>query len=206
VDGGSGRRRESARRRRRAGYLSCEWRRMIAMHARYRTAGYLLCRRVHESATGGGHDRKGSDPLRAALGDLSLVTVFSLHMLGAIPNAGHISNSPSNRMGGRAIYFAPPLQVRDGCVAIPDGQDGASRSIPPGWRAPTGRPSEPLDHRPMEPRMKTCHGIELVIPGRDNVPFPSRGQRIRVVDDPPLHAGCSRRRIPRFRRPSPARP
>ncbi len=54
----------------------------------------------------------------------SLVTVFTLHMMGAIPNAGRFfefSIEPNEWV--REIY-APNLEVKDGCVMIPDG---------PGW-------------------------------------------------------------------------
>lgn len=54
----------------------------------------------------------------------SLVTVFTLHMLGAIPNAGsffEFSIEPNEWV--REIY-EPALKVEDGCVRIPDG---------PGW-------------------------------------------------------------------------
>ncbi len=54
----------------------------------------------------------------------SLVTVFALHLLGAIPNAGpylEFSIEPSTWLDG---LFTPALAARDGAVAIPDG---------PGW-------------------------------------------------------------------------
>lgn len=56
--------------------------------------------------------------------NLSLVTVFTLHMLGAIRNAGpyvEFSIEPTSWVKG--LYY-PELEVRDGKVAIPDG---------PGW-------------------------------------------------------------------------
>lgn len=56
--------------------------------------------------------------------NLSMVTVFALHLMGAIPNAGDyveytIENDPWTR-----DLFEPALKVRDGKVAIPNG---------PGW-------------------------------------------------------------------------
>lgn len=56
--------------------------------------------------------------------NVSLVTVFTLHMMGAIPNAGpHIEFSIEPTPWAEGLY-TPALQVRDGKVAIPDG---------PGW-------------------------------------------------------------------------
>jgi L-alanine-DL-glutamate epimerase-like enolase superfamily enzyme len=62
----------------------------------------------------------------------SLVTVFTLHMLGAIPNGGpffEFSIEPNEWV--KEIY-APSLTVQDGCVAIPDGP-GWGVTILPTW-------------------------------------------------------------------------
>ena len=56
--------------------------------------------------------------------NLSMVTVFTLHLLAAVPNAGpHVEFSiePASWTDG---LYDPPLVVRDGCVAVPEG---------PGW-------------------------------------------------------------------------
>jgi L-alanine-DL-glutamate epimerase-like enolase superfamily enzyme len=56
--------------------------------------------------------------------NLSMVTVFTLHMLGAIRNAGpymEFSIEPTSWTDG---LFEPALKVTDGKVPIPDG---------PGW-------------------------------------------------------------------------
>jgi L-alanine-DL-glutamate epimerase-like enolase superfamily enzyme len=54
----------------------------------------------------------------------SLVTVFTLHMMGAIPNAGpHVEFSIEPQHWVRDLY-SPVLEVNDGKVMIPDG---------PGW-------------------------------------------------------------------------
>jgi len=56
--------------------------------------------------------------------NLSMVTVFTLHMMGAIPNAGpYIEFSIEPTPWAEGLY-APALEVREGKVAIPDG---------PGW-------------------------------------------------------------------------
>ncbi len=57
--------------------------------------------------------------------NLSMVTVFALHMMGAIPNAGpyvEFTIEPGKWAGG--FLYEPALEVQDGMVAIPAG---------PGW-------------------------------------------------------------------------
>lgn len=69
--------------------------------------------------------------------NLSLVTVFSLHMLGAIPNAGdylEYSIEPTPWTDG---LFSPALEVIDGKVAIPDGP-GWGIEINPDWLQDAG--------------------------------------------------------------------
>jgi len=59
--------------------------------------------------------------------NLSLVTVFSLHMMGAIENAGpyvEFSIEPTAYYPWQEGLFNPPLKAQDGKVNIPDG---------PGW-------------------------------------------------------------------------
>jgi L-alanine-DL-glutamate epimerase-like enolase superfamily enzyme len=59
--------------------------------------------------------------------NLSLVTVFSLHLMGAIENAGpyvEFSIEPSGYYPWQDGIYRPVLDVRDGQVDIPDG---------PGW-------------------------------------------------------------------------
>jgi L-alanine-DL-glutamate epimerase-like enolase superfamily enzyme len=59
--------------------------------------------------------------------NLSMVTVFTLHLMGAIPNAGpyvEFSIEPNDYYPWQVGLFEPALVVRDGAVAIPDG---------PGW-------------------------------------------------------------------------
>ncbi len=56
--------------------------------------------------------------------NLSMVTVFTLHMMGAIPNAGpHVEFTIEKDQWNGAL-FQPALEVREGRVQIPDG---------PGW-------------------------------------------------------------------------
>ena len=69
--------------------------------------------------------------------NLSLVTVFSLHMMGAIENAGpyvEFSIEGLDYYPWQAALFSPSLQVRDGRVQIPDGP-GWGVEINPDWLA-----------------------------------------------------------------------
>ena len=64
--------------------------------------------------------------------NLSMVTVFILHMLGAITNAGpylEFSIEPSRWTDG---LYTPALEAKDGNVAIPDGP-GWGVTINPDW-------------------------------------------------------------------------
>jgi L-alanine-DL-glutamate epimerase-like enolase superfamily enzyme len=64
--------------------------------------------------------------------NLSLVTVFSLHMLGAIPNAGDYIEYSIEPTPWTDNLFEPALEVKDGEVAIPDGP-GWGIEINPSW-------------------------------------------------------------------------
>ena len=62
----------------------------------------------------------------------SMVTLFTLHMLAAIPNAGpyvEFSIEPSTWTVG---LYSPDLTVADGLVAIPDGP-GWGVTVNPAW-------------------------------------------------------------------------
>jgi L-alanine-DL-glutamate epimerase-like enolase superfamily enzyme len=56
--------------------------------------------------------------------NLSMVTLFTLHLLAAIPNAGKHAECSIESPGWVEGLFAPALEVIDGHIAIPDG---------PGW-------------------------------------------------------------------------
>jgi L-alanine-DL-glutamate epimerase-like enolase superfamily enzyme len=74
---------------------------------------------------------------RALRANLSLVTVFSLHMMGAIPNAGpyvEFSIEPTDYYPWQVGIFTPEFVARDGCVQIPEGP-GWGVEINPGWLA-----------------------------------------------------------------------
>ena len=64
--------------------------------------------------------------------NLSWVTVFALHMMGAIPNAGpHVELTIEDNAWASQAY-EPALRVRDGKVAIPDGP-GWGVAVRPAW-------------------------------------------------------------------------
>jgi L-alanine-DL-glutamate epimerase-like enolase superfamily enzyme len=70
--------------------------------------------------------------------NLAMVTVFTLHMLGAIPNAGpHIEFSIEPTSWTKDLYH-PALEIRDGQVAIPDGP-GWGVTVNPKWLAKAER-------------------------------------------------------------------
>jgi L-alanine-DL-glutamate epimerase-like enolase superfamily enzyme len=56
--------------------------------------------------------------------NVSMVTLFTLHMMGAIPNAGPYVEYSIEPTGWVKGLFSPALEVHDGQVNIPDG---------PGW-------------------------------------------------------------------------
>jgi L-alanine-DL-glutamate epimerase-like enolase superfamily enzyme len=67
--------------------------------------------------------------------NLTLVTVFALHLMGAIENAGpyvELSIEPDDYYPWQRGIFEPELVARDGAVAIPDGP-GWGVDIVPGW-------------------------------------------------------------------------
>jgi L-alanine-DL-glutamate epimerase-like enolase superfamily enzyme len=102
-----------------------QWRRMIAMRAVdivqpdvCYVGGLTRALRVAAMAAEAGL------PCVPHSANLSMVTVFTLHMLGAIPNAGpylEFSIEPSRWTEG---LYEPALELKDGEVGIPDG---------PGW-------------------------------------------------------------------------
>jgi L-alanine-DL-glutamate epimerase-like enolase superfamily enzyme len=64
---------------------------------------------------------------------LSLITLFSLHFMAAIPNAGPFVEFTIESDGNPGeVFFSPSLEVADGKVKIPDGP-GWGVTINPGW-------------------------------------------------------------------------
>ena len=110
-----------------------QWRRMIAMPAVdivqpdiCYVGGLTRALRVAAMA------EKAGMPCVPHSANLSMVTVFTLHMLGAIANAGpylEFSIEPSRWTDG---LYTPALEAKDGNVAIPDGP-GWGVTINPDW-------------------------------------------------------------------------
>ena len=102
-----------------------QWRRMIAMHAVdvvqpdvCYVGGLTRAIRVAKMAARAGL------PCVPHSANLSMVTIFTLHLLAAIPNAGpYLEFSIEQTPWAQGLY-RPALEVRDGAVAVPDG---------PGW-------------------------------------------------------------------------
>lgn len=64
---------------------------------------------------------------------LSLVTLFSLHFMAAIPNAGpFVEFSIEEDANANELLYSPALKVRDGKVKLPDGP-GWGVTINPRW-------------------------------------------------------------------------
>ena len=64
--------------------------------------------------------------------NLSLVTVFTLHLLAAIPNAGPYLEFSIEPSGWTEGLYTPALEVVDGAVAVPEGP-GWGVQINPDW-------------------------------------------------------------------------
>lgn len=102
-----------------------QWRRMtagrvvdIAQPDICYVGGLTRARRVARMAEGVGM------PVVPHSANLSMVTLFTLHLMAAIPNAGpHIEFCIEDHPAASAMY-SPGLEVRDGQVAMPAG---------PGW-------------------------------------------------------------------------
>jgi L-alanine-DL-glutamate epimerase-like enolase superfamily enzyme len=72
-------------------------------------------------------------PVTPHSANLSLVTVFTLHLMGALPNAGpyvEFSIEGADYYPWQEGLFSPPFQIEDGKVRIPDG---------PGWGVEVNR-------------------------------------------------------------------
>ena len=112
-----------------------QWRRMVGMKAVdivqpdiCYVGGMVRARRVAAIAAGAGL------PCVPHSANVSLVTVFTLHLLASIPNAGpyvEFSIEPTRWAEG---LYSPALKVRDGAVAIPGGP-GWGVTVNPSWLA-----------------------------------------------------------------------
>ena len=116
-----------------------QWRRMVRMRAVdivqpdiCYVGGLTRALRVAAMAA------KANMPCVPHSANLAMVTVFTLHMLGAIPNAGpHLEFSIEPANWTKDLYH-PALEVRDGRVAVPDGP-GWGVTVNPKWLAKAER-------------------------------------------------------------------
>lgn len=126
-------------------YSLSQWRRIIGMRAVdivqpdiCYIGGLTRALRVADMAAQAGM------PCVPHSANLSLVTVFSLHMLGAIPNAGpYVEFSIEPTPWTQGLYH-PALEVHDGKVDIPDGP-GWGVEIDSSWLANAEREVSTLD-------------------------------------------------------------
>lgn len=110
-----------------------QWRRMIRMRAVdivqpdvCYVGGIARARRVAAMAADAGL------PCVPHSANLSLVTVFTLHLLASIPNAGpHVEFSIEPTRWTEGLY-SPALRVCDGLVALPPGP-GWGVTVAPSW-------------------------------------------------------------------------
>ena len=116
-----------------------QWRRMIAMHAVdivqpdvCYVGGLARALRVAAMAD------EANLPVVPHSANLSMVTVFTLHLLAAIPNAGPHLEFSIEPSGSTDVLYRPALEVRDGKVAIPAGP-GWGVEINPDWLAKADR-------------------------------------------------------------------
>ena len=120
-----------------------QWRRMIAMDAVDVTqpdicyvGGLTRAMRVARLAD------KAGKPVIPHSANLSLIEVFSVHLMAAAPNAGDFFeysiewDAAVNRIS--AEMYAPQLTVRDGRVRVPDGPGWGVR-IDPAWLGSAAR-------------------------------------------------------------------
>ncbi len=121
------------------GEQDCElptWRRMIAMHAVDVVQPDVCYVGGLSRALAVAQMAEGADiPCMPHSANLTLVTVFTLHLLAAIPNAGpylEYSIEPDEYYPWQTGLFSPALAVEDGCVSVPDGP-GWGVEISPSW-------------------------------------------------------------------------
>ena len=76
--------------------------------------------------------------------NLSMVSVFALHLLGAIPNAWDFMEFSIEPPGWAGEIFDPPLRVVDGSVEVPDAP-GWGVVVRPAWLQAAERRASELD-------------------------------------------------------------
>lgn len=112
-----------------------QWRRMIRMNAvdivqpdLCYVGGFTRAWRVAKMA------QKAGKVVVPHSANLSMVTLFALHFMAAIPNAGPFVEFTIEEGGNPRRLYSPPLEVQDGKVRIPDGP-GWGVTVNPDWLA-----------------------------------------------------------------------
>lgn len=113
-----------------------QWRRMIRMNAvdilqpdLCYIGGFTRAWRVARMG------QQAGKPVVPHSSHLSLVTLFTLHFMAAIPNAGpYVEFTIEGDLNGAETFYRPGLAVRDGAVKIPDAP-GWGVTINPDWLA-----------------------------------------------------------------------
>jgi len=122
-----------------------QWRRMIRMDAVdivqpdvCYVGGITRAMRVAKMA------EQAGKPCVPHSANLSMVTLFALHLLAAIPNAGDYLEFTIDNPDWATNLFAPALEVRDGTVAVPEGP-GWGVTVSPAWLDGASRQVSELD-------------------------------------------------------------
>jgi L-alanine-DL-glutamate epimerase-like enolase superfamily enzyme len=113
-----------------------QWKRMVRMHAVdivqpdiCYVGGIHRARKVAEMAEAAGM------PCTPHSANRSFVTLFTMHMLAAIPNPGPFLEFSIEPVGWAAELFDPPLEAHDGAVPFPDLGPGWGVRVRPEWLA-----------------------------------------------------------------------
>ncbi len=116
-----------------------QWRRMIAMHAVdivqpdiCYVGGLTRAMRVAQMANEAGV------PCVPHSANRSMVSIFTLHMLAGIPNAGEYMELSIEPDDWTANLYDPPIEVHEGTVDVPDSP-GWGVTVNPSWLATAQR-------------------------------------------------------------------
>ena len=135
------------------GEQDCElptWRRMIEMRAvDIVQPDVLLPWRHHANAAGCAHGgRRPACPCTPHSANLGMVTLFTMHLLGAIPNAGKYLEfsieGPDYYPWQEGLFRRSPYDVHDGAVIIPS-EPGWGVELAPEWLERSSHAESTLD-------------------------------------------------------------
>jgi len=115
------------------------WAQMIGnARGRHRAAGCDVHGRAIQDAAGRGHGRQGRFAVTPHSANLSLVTMCTMHLLGAISNAGKYLEFSIEGADyypwQEGLFLGDPYAVEGGSVSIPS-EPGWGVEINPAWLA-----------------------------------------------------------------------